>query len=72
MSRDTICYRIGKRIVQLRRKQGLTQEELAERAGISYKYLQMLEGKKPHKASVVILERLAKGFKIPLWKLFKF
>ena len=71
MNRD-ICYRIGKRIVQLRRKHGLTQEELAERAGISYKYLQMLEGKRPNKASIVVLEKIAKGVKIPLWKLLKF
>lgn len=71
MSQD-IRYRIGRRIVQLRHKQGLTQEELAERSGVSYKYIQMLEGKNPNKASIVVLEKIAKGFNIPLWKLLKF
>jgi len=70
--REDICYSLGKRIVALRRKYNLTQEELAERSGISYKYVQMLEGRKPNKASIVVLDRLAKGFKIPLWKLLKF
>ena len=67
-----ICYRLGKRILQLRYKDGLTQEELAERSGVSYKYIQMLEGRNPNKASIVILEKIASGLKIPLWKLLKF
>jgi len=71
MKRD-ICYRVGRKIVQLRHKHGLTQEELAERAGVSYKYIQMLEGKKPNKASIVVLEKIAKGFRIPICKLLKF
>ena len=71
MSRD-ICYRVGKRIVYLRREHGLTQEELAERAGVSYKYIQMLEGKKPNKASIVVLDKIAKAFHMPVWKLLKF
>ena len=71
MARD-ICYRIGRRIVALRHRQGFTQEELAEQAGVSYKNIQMLEGKKPNKASVVVLEKIAKAFQMPLWKLLKF
>ena len=71
MGKD-ICYRLGRRMVRLRHKYGLTQEELAERAQVSYKYIQMLEGRKPNKASVVVLEKIANGFKLPLWKLLKF
>jgi transcriptional regulator with XRE-family HTH domain len=71
MSRD-ICRLLGKRIVTLRRKYGFTQEELAERSGVSYKYVQMLEGKKPNNVSLKVMEKLAKGFNIPPWKLLKF
>ena len=34
---------LGKRIRELRKKKGLTQEELGARAGISYKYLGSIE-----------------------------
>lgn len=67
-----ICYKLGRRIVALRQKNNLTQEQLAERSGVSYKYIQMLEGQKPNKASIVVLEKIAHGFKLPLWKFLKF
>ena len=69
---NDICPQIGRQIRCLRIKSNLTQEALAEKSGISTKYLQNLEGKNPKVASVVTLEKLAKGFGIPLWKLLKF
>ena len=71
MERD-ICRQFGKRLVKLRTQRGLTQEALAEKAGISTKYLQNLEGKRPKKATIVSLQKLANGFGMPLWKLLKF
>ena len=71
MSND-VCFKLGKKIRYLRAKNNLTQEELASRANISTKYLQNLEGKKPKVASLVTLEKLAKGFGIPLWELLRF
>ena len=71
MERD-ICRQFGKRLVKLRTRRGLTQEALAEKAGISTKYLQNLEGKRPKKATIVSLQKLANGFGMPLWKLLKF
>ena len=71
MSRD-IRHLLGKHIRCLREKSGLTQEELADRAGISTKYLQNLEGKNPKTARVVTLEKLAKGLGIPIWETLKF
>lgn len=68
---DHICLRFGKHIRQLRAKYNLTQDQLAERSGISTKYLQNLEGKNPKKASIVTLEKLAKGFKVPLSKILE-
>ena len=67
-----VRHQLGRQIIRLRIKNNLTQEALAERAGISTKYLQNLEGKRPKKATVVTLEKLAKAFKIPIWKLLKF
>jgi len=69
---NNACYQLSSQIRTLRIKYNLTQEALAEKSGISTKYLQNLEGKKPKVASILTLEKLAKGFNIPLWKLLKF
>ncbi len=71
MKQDVVSN-LGKQIRNLRRKHGMTQEELAGRARISLKYVQNLEGKTPQNPSLVILQKLAEGFGIPLWKLLKF
>src|SRR3989338_1322167 len=70
--KQDVVSNIGKHIRILRRKHKLTQEELAGRAHISLKYVQNLEGKTPQNPSLVILQKLADGFGIPLWKLLKF
>ena len=67
-----ISRQLGNRIRMLRSKHGLTQDELAHRAGISAKYLQNLEGKTPKRASIDTLQGLADGFGMPLWRLLKF
>ena len=71
MEKD-ICRRFAQRIIALRKEHELTQEELAYKAGLSTKYLQNLESKKPKKATIVTLQKLANGLNIPLWKLLKF
>lgn len=71
VKQDVVSH-LGKHIRILRRKHQLTQEELAGRAHISLKYVQNLEGKTPQNPSLVILQKLADGFGIPLWKLLKF
>jgi len=67
-----IRIRLGKQIRILRLKLSLTQEELADKSGISAKYLQNLEGKKPKTASLITLEKLAKGFGVPVWEIIRF
>ena len=69
---NDLRFRLGEQIRELRKKYNLTQEELADKSGISTKYLQNLEGKNPKTASIVTVEKLAKGFKIPLWRILKF
>lgn len=66
-----VVSNFGKQIRALRKKHKLTQEELAGRSHISLKYIQNLEGKTPQNPSLVILQKLADGFGIPLWKLLK-
>ena len=60
----TIRIRIGKRIKELRKKCGMTQEKLSEVAEIDYKYLQRLEGKNPPALKVDTIERIAKALKV--------
>ncbi len=70
--KQDVVSNLGKHIRILHRKHKLTQEELAGRSHISLKYVQNLEGKTPQNPSLVILQKLADGFGIPLWKLLKF
>jgi len=56
---------LGTRIRSLRRQQGLSQKQMAERLDISPSYLNLIEhGKRPLSAPVLI--RLAQGFSIDL------
>lgn len=52
---------IGDRLRRLRRLAGLTQEELAERAGLSVDVLRRLEQKRKHSARLPSLHALARG-----------
>jgi transcriptional regulator with XRE-family HTH domain len=67
-----INTRFAKRLRELRISHKLTQERLAELAGIDYKHLQDMEGKCPSAPTLVTLEKLAKAFKISLSKLLDF
>lgn len=40
---DDVVLHVGRRIAALRVRHGMTQDELAERAGVSLKYLQRIE-----------------------------
>ena len=66
-----IVRKFSKKLRELREKNGLTQEKLAEIADISYKNVQYLESKNPTCPSLITLNKLAKAFKIPLSKLIK-
>ena len=54
----------------LRAKQGLTQKQLAERAGISHGYLARLETARQD-PSLTVLEKLAKALRVKIEALVK-
>jgi transcriptional regulator with XRE-family HTH domain len=58
------------RIRELRTEQGLSQEALAKKAGLSREYLARLETGK-HDPSVSTVERLAKALKVKVGKLLE-
>lgn len=67
-----IALLIGHRIRTLRKKKKLTQEKLAELAGIEHKHIQLLESKKPSSARIDTLEKIARAFGMTLAEFFDF
>jgi transcriptional regulator with XRE-family HTH domain len=62
--------RIGMRIKALRQKRKLSQEALAERAGITRGYLARLETGR-HEPTLTMLGKLAKALKVEIGGLLK-
>ncbi len=62
---------LGKRIKFLRNKIGVSQEELADRAGIDRTYITSVECGKRNIA-IVNIEKIAKALGVTLAKLFDF
>jgi len=69
---DFIAIQLSRRIRKLRKERGLTQRELASRAGVGDKYLQDLEGRYPRNANLLTLQKLAKGLNVREWELLRF
>lgn len=65
----TVGKRLGARIKELRRRQGLTQEALAERAKVSYKFLGEVE-RGTGNPSLKWLEQVSTALGIPILRLF--
>lgn len=65
-----INQKVSQRIKALRAKQGLTQAELAERSGVDYKHIQLLEGKTAPSVRVDTLEKICLGFGLKLHEFF--
>lgn len=66
---STISTRLGRRIYELRRASEYSQEELAERAGISVSYLSMIE-RAERTPSVKTLEMLAAALDTSISEIF--
>ncbi len=69
---DDVQTRLAQRIKQKRRQVGMTQEELAARTGLDYKYVQKIEGKNPPAVRIDTLERVAKALKTTPAELLRF
>jgi len=69
---ESIRLKIGKRIKELRKKQGYTQNKFSELADIDYKYIQRIEGKNPPALKIDTIEKLAKALCLSPLELFKF
>ena len=67
-----IQAKFGRKVKILRKKQGFSQQKLAELAELDYKHIQRLESKRPTDAKLTTLEKLARAFKVPAWKLLQF
>lgn len=71
MAQD-IRKHISNRVRELRAKRGMTQQELAEAAGLDYKSVQRLEAKSPRfHPKVDTLEKIAKAFGLTVSELLK-
>ena len=60
---------LGKKIQRKRKDLGLTQDELAEKVGISLTYMGFIEQGR-YAPSLEVLNKIAKALKIPLSDLF--
>jgi len=69
--RPRILPYLLKRLKQLRKSAGLTQEQFAERAGISYKYYQQIESGRKGDLRLSTLKRLADAHRIKLSNLLR-
>ena len=63
---------LSKKIKELRKKQGLTQERLAELTETSSIYIQRIEGKNPPDVRLTTVVRLAKALKVKPAELIEF
>ena len=63
--------KFGKRLYELRKREGLTQEQLASKANISVDFLSLMERGK-NSPSFETLEKLSKALDIPIKDFFSF
>lgn len=73
MEFEKLAARIGKRIKELRKRRGLTQEDMEE-FGIPYKYFQRIESPGSHPANLTLktMLKIAKALKVEVSDLVHF
>jgi transcriptional regulator with XRE-family HTH domain len=69
--RMDIIDKLGKKIREVRKQRGLTQAELAEKAGISVNFIGKVE-RGIHSPSVTTIERIAEALNVKVSALFDF
>ena len=63
---DKITQDFSRTLKRLRTEKNLTQEELAQRSGLDYKYFQKLEGQSPSSPTLSTMNKLARGLGLSL------
>jgi transcriptional regulator with XRE-family HTH domain len=63
--------KLGRKLKMLRKRRGITQEQLADLIETSYKYIQRIEGKNPPDIRLTTITRLAKALKVKPEELLK-
>lgn len=66
----SVVEELGRRIRELRKKKGLSQEQVAEQAGISGKYLGEVERGEVN-VSVLVLSKLATVFQVDMSEMLR-
>ncbi|MBR2918492.1 MAG: helix-turn-helix transcriptional regulator [Clostridia bacterium] len=66
-----ITEKVGQQIKELRHKLGISQEELADRAGIHRTYIASLEVGKRN-VSIITLEKIVKALEVSMSEFFEF
>jgi len=69
---DDIALQLAEKVHRLRTERRWSQEKLAELAKVNSKHVQDIEGKEPHNATILTLQKLAKAFDMEPWELLKF
>ena len=67
----TVTQKFGQRVKDLRKKKGLTQEQLAEKAKIDHSYLNAIEAGKKN-PSLKRIAKLARVLEVSLPEFFSF
>ncbi|MBS0632039.1 MAG: helix-turn-helix transcriptional regulator [Verrucomicrobia bacterium] len=62
---------LSKNLRRLRKEQGLTQEQLAERANVTYRHYQQIEAEARPGLQIATAERLAKALRVEIAELFR-
>lgn len=63
-------FNVSERLKALRKLSGLTQEQFAEHANISYKFYQHIESGRKRMVRLETIERIARAYGIQLWEFF--
>ncbi|MDR2463488.1 MAG: helix-turn-helix transcriptional regulator [Verrucomicrobiales bacterium] len=66
---ENTIERLRGRLRELRALYGFTQEELAHRAGLDYKFYQSIEAGRRREIRVSTLEKIAKAYRIEVYQL---
>jgi transcriptional regulator with XRE-family HTH domain len=66
---STGLKKLSRRLRELRLRHGLTQEEYADIAGVSYKFYQQIESGRKKQVWLETVERLAAGYGLEAWEI---